>query len=576
MRVVIGIFKLMKCKLILSFVFLMLLGACRKELNKVDINDDKPTLKVEVETNISGLIKDDRSKPVPFATIIVNDKSTQTDINGYFEIRDVYINEEIDFLTIKKPGYFDQVQSICPVRGDHHFLTVSIEEKLFTHSSDANVDFTFIYSDLYEVFIPKNSLVNEAGDIYSGKYKVAPIKIVGEEKNSQFFTSDHVQKLLEIAAVCGIEITESQSNKPLFLNQKISFKYNIKNTPNHSLEVFNYSDTSERVKSLTNVNIENGKLKFESQTLGKLIVANAVAYKEAKGTILADGKKFPFCSFQTSNNSQISLQSRGTLNGQFRVYMPLDGSNVFQFLNTCQQTVYEKELHVGGDDFVYLYEINSRIATLNFISGNIKNCNGDPLNNGYIKVLEDNELNTIFPLNQNGSFEFIISACPRTNQMIQAFDRNNNEQGEVQNITNTHFQNVLLKSCKENNLGFTRYKLENIDLKYNTCQVRKISAPSTLNEIYIFEYGLNGQLTEKVILEKNYDSTHGFVWRISQSSLINDQYQFREFVSDPELFEFTENGKVFIECNIPKLRIENTKTFAKFEAELVYYKALKK
>ena len=37
-----------------------------------------------------------------------------------------------------------------------------------------------------------------------------------------------------------------------------------------------------------------------------------------------------------------------------------------------------------------------------------------------------------------------------------------------------------------------------------------------------------------------------------------------------------ENVKVFIECNIPKLRVENTKTSSKFEADLVYYKALKK
>jgi hypothetical protein len=108
----------MKCKLILSFVFLMLLGACRKELNQVDIHDDKPTPKVEVETNISGLIKDDRSKPVPFATIIVNDKSTQTDINGYFEIRDVYVNEEIDYMTIKETWLLSiKLQSICPIRG---------------------------------------------------------------------------------------------------------------------------------------------------------------------------------------------------------------------------------------------------------------------------------------------------------------------------------------------------------------------------------------------------------------------------------------------------------------------------
>lgn len=566
----------MKFNFILSFVFMMLFAACRKELDQVDIHEDKPTSKVEVETNVSGVIKDERSQIIPFATIILNDRSTQSDINGYFEIRDVYVNEEIDYMTIKKPGYFDQVESICPILADLHFIDISIEEKLYTHSSDADEDFTFIYSDLYEVFIPKNSLVNEAGAIYTGKYKVAPIKAVEGKTNAQFFTADRDQKLLDIAAICGIEITESQSNKPLFLNQKIAFRYNLKNIPNHSLQVYNYTDTSKRVQSLTNVSIESGKLKFETQSLGKLILANAVAYKEADGKILADGKIFPFCSFQTSNNSQIAFHSRGTLNGEFRIYIPLEGSNSFHFINTCQQSVLNHELHFVSNDVKYLYEIKSSDASLNFISGNVNDCNSEPLTHGYLKLLDNNSINTIFPIDQQGNFSLVVASCSGSTPMVQAFDITSNEQGEIQSIANGQSQNVLLKSCKGDYLGFTRYKMENLDLKYNTCQVRKISATSTLNEIYIFEYGLNGKLTEKVILEKNYDSTQGFVWRISQSSLINDQYQFREFVSDPEIFEFTENGKVFIECNIPKLRVENTKTSSKFEADLVYYKALKK
>ena len=124
---------------------MMLFAACRKELDQVDIHEDKPTSKVEVETNVSGVIKDERSQIIPSATIILNDRSTQSDINGYFEIRDVYVNEEIDYMTIKKPGYFDQVESICPLLADLHFIDISIEEKLYTHSSDADEDFTFFY-----------------------------------------------------------------------------------------------------------------------------------------------------------------------------------------------------------------------------------------------------------------------------------------------------------------------------------------------------------------------------------------------------------------------------------------------
>ena len=47
---------------------MMLFAACRKELDQVDIHEDKPTSKVEVETNVSGVIKDERSQIIPFAT----------------------------------------------------------------------------------------------------------------------------------------------------------------------------------------------------------------------------------------------------------------------------------------------------------------------------------------------------------------------------------------------------------------------------------------------------------------------------------------------------------------------------
>lgn len=80
--------------------------------------------------------------------------------------------------------------------------------------------------------------------------------------------------------------------------------------------------------------------------------------------------------------------------------------------------------------------------------------------------------------------------------------------------------------------------------------------------------------TEKLILERLNNPTTGNYWRLTSSSFISATYQLKEIIDDPEIFFFELGGVQMLECNLPKVIIEDQSSMKKYTTDLVFFRAI--
>jgi len=567
-----------------SIVFLACLVSflsCHKNDENIVIIIDKPTPPVKlIETNIMGLVMDPKGNPIPNAQVTLDKMTTQTDMNGFYQFKNVYINDLQEYIFIKKENYFDGRQTVDGFPGDLSFRRTVLEEKIFTNSFQSSQDAIFIYNNLYEIEIPANALITQSGKIFSGKYKIAPQhkdpSLFPEHQSAYFAKDSHSHtKLLTTRFHLGIEAWSTENDELLSFAKPIKIKYTTPlASPDPDLKLYQFDPKTKIWTESVPMEYTNGKYQFQTTRVNQLCIGKTDEYAICTGYLSQEnGKKLKFTPVQNLNHNTLSFKSRSTYSGRYKIYFAKNTSNTFCLNNECNEISYQRELPSGSSDFVNDIALENNLLSLNEISGSIIQCDGSTDIRGYIVTTNKLKNPLAFPILSSGKFESQIIACNTDGNEIKVVDtENNNIRSYETNISMK--ENIQINLCEDKVSSLARFSFNMIDTSYTSCRVRKITSQNSANVIYIFEYGNKGQFTEKLILEKIRNQQNTFDWRMTHSSFINNSYKLKELIQEPDIFIFNENAVNMMECYLPKVIVENDQTKERFISDVVFFRAV--
>ena len=121
----------MKNHIIQFLVFSFLILSCRNDeysFNSGEITPIEASI-VFVETNLSGLIKDANGQLLSDVEVVVNDKVTVTDQNGFFTFKNIVLSKNGTLVKVEKEGFFHTNKFANGWPGENSYLEVKLIEK---------------------------------------------------------------------------------------------------------------------------------------------------------------------------------------------------------------------------------------------------------------------------------------------------------------------------------------------------------------------------------------------------------------------------------------------------------------
>ncbi len=569
-------------KNILLMGLLILLGiSCRKTYEDISIINNPDPPKVEIETNIIGLVQDQYGQAVLNAKVSIGNTITLTDKNGYFRFQKVYISKDQDFLKIESPNYFVSYQSIEGLPGDLSFTRCILEERIFTNKFSSDADAIYTYNHLYEVYIPADALMKSDGSLFHGTYKVAPKykdSSITRELQSGVITLDekNSKKLLHIQHHLGIEVRSIETGEPLYFSKSIQVKYNI-NTSHLSPLVQSYSFNTKESKWKYNgqVTLEPNQLSIITNNPEQIAIGVSYSYTTCEGmAIFNKNNGMSFSRIANSLNGQSIHNTRIQYSGKFKLFVVQDKYQEMIFQDECQGVNSVFPVNVNQLPIVKDLIVDNPLNFAIELSGKAIYCDGSPITEGYILAKNKANQSIVFPITSQGNFNSLFFSCNKLDMLYTATDLVNDRTSEIITTSSVNNSNSTFRICENKVSSIARFSFNHIDTSYSICRVRKISNPNSPNVIFIFEYGSNGIFTEKLILERLNNPTTGNYWRLTSSSFISATYQLKEIIDDPEIFFFELGGVQMLECNLPKVIIEDQSSMKKYTTDLVFFRAI--
>jgi len=171
----------MKKLSLFSLFFLLILTACRKDVDEVTVVEDTPTPQViegwqprieNINGSLRGQVIDENDAVVTDATIRLGNLSTTTDEYGYFSFSDVTMNSKGAYVTVEKSGYFPGSRRFFPQADAVSRVKIELIDQSFDQSFEAAAGATITF-DGVAVEFPANAIRTASGEAYTGTVNIA-------------------------------------------------------------------------------------------------------------------------------------------------------------------------------------------------------------------------------------------------------------------------------------------------------------------------------------------------------------------------------------------------------------------
>ena len=156
------------------FLFLTLaVTSCRPDIETFTPNTvTPPNLGRMVNVDLGGEILNEAGQPVKDALIAFGNKTTITDENGVFLVRNATVSENRAYVTATKSGYFHGSRTMIVQEGKTHYAHIRLLENVSIHSFDSRESGTVQFDNVMLSF-PSNSVMLKDGGAYEGEVNVA-------------------------------------------------------------------------------------------------------------------------------------------------------------------------------------------------------------------------------------------------------------------------------------------------------------------------------------------------------------------------------------------------------------------
>lgn len=458
--------------ILLPLSVILLCSSCKKNFSDEKYNevpeDYKPDLGIRINSSIAGFVVDENNLPVGAAEVTSGGKTTSTDEFGYFSISNVSLSKTAATVTITRNGYYTNYRTFTPVANKESFVRLKLLTKTETGAVNGSTGGTVTAADGSKVTLPANGFITTNDSAaYNGQVHVSLRSInpssademqlafpgdgrgIDEEGNLRLLRS-HAAVVVELTAENGAHVQIAAGKRATV---QIPIAASLVATSPATIDLWSFDETTGLWKQEGTANKN-----------GNIYVADVAHFSFWEG---ADPSAVVTFSAQLLNedlqplaNVPVIINVAGQpinagygrfgytdANGIVYGSVPANASLVLNIGVPCATTSYAHNFTTGNSSIdlgTLTGNLGQSVVTL---TGNVINCSGTPVTNGYVQTFNGSFYNRINIV--NGSFTFTGLACSNSVISYIAVDQTTHQQNTPQTKTLVPGNNTLgtIEAC---------------------------------------------------------------------------------------------------------------------------------
>ena len=459
--------------LTLLLLIIFFLGSCAKD----EIIEESPRIVLPesseiVETSLYGLVIDEAGQPVQDATVSylsgTTPGQTTTDENGNFSFLNITNKGPAAFVSVRTPGKFEAFRKFSVVTNRFNYTEIKVLERKVIGTINSSTGGTLVHTQGASIRIGANTVIDGNSNPYNGDIHVAMAwidpsagdlsqRMVGDLSG---IDEEGNYRSLSSYGMLQVELMDGSGNLLNLGDDQIAeLKFPIPDEmlsqASSEIPLWSYEEVigtwiQEGIAILQGQFYVGNVSHFSSWNVDHLDdpieIKGQVKWNVGEGSVGGSYFQIYVCSDDIGRKGGWLCDD-----GSFRFYnFPKDEAFKLKVLDRCGSEIFKESYGPFSEDKnlgVIEVVTNEQIVK---VSGNAVNCNGDPVTNGQLSVIQ-NEKVFEFPIDESGRFEFSMDFCDGSKAVLQVVDLDERlvKEVEVNPGTSVLIELNDLKICEE-------------------------------------------------------------------------------------------------------------------------------
>jgi len=418
------------------FCFVLLFASSCRQDEVIGVEMEENILEDEFFVDVSGTVVDLDGNPVENAQLEMNGALTSSDENGLFFIKNNKATNLGKFIKATKSGYFSAGKNVFANSNGDYKVQITLIPLENDRNFDASQGISYQLEDGSNLSIPPNG-VGVNGQAYNGLVTIYATHLNPTEDITAYAmpgdltainaTDDLV--VLRSFGMMGVEMYTSSGEYLDLLegsNAVLEFPLDpmLQSLAPDEIDLWHFDETKGKW-------IEEG----DAQRVGDVYVANVTHFSWWNCDVPTDFREVCFEFVDrlgddlNINNLYIELIQDGFiiasdyLNDQSGFCRPVPANEIFTLtiFSSCGDLLQETEIGpytelINIEQIQLLPDESVRVVT---VEGLLTKCEGDPVTNGYVRVIENGIIN-FSEVDSDGMYSYQFYTC----EEVEAFDLN--------------------------------------------------------------------------------------------------------------------------------------------------------
>jgi len=420
---------------LLLFILVLILSttACIKESIITDVSTIVNEPQQLIKATLYGRVIDENDLPITGATITYKSgeqwQTLTTDNEGYFLWRDVQNKGKSAYLSVEHPGMFGAFRRMSLLENRFNYTEIKMNPKNIIGQINANDGGTLSHSSSAQITLPAQGIVQENGNLYEGNVAVAmawidpsaidlPQRMVGDLSG---IDEDGIKRSLSTFGMLQVELLDDNGNELNIAEGNTAtlvfpVPSAMQNAAPQTIPLWSYNEEQGTWIQEGEAYYDNGEY---TGTVTHFSSWNVDFFNDP--IEITGAVKWSTMGDSLVNTGYLMLYVCSDVIGQKGGWLTNDGT--FLFYNFPKNEVFDLKIVDRCGETIYQesygpYTENTDLGTITvtpdtnygLASGNAIDCDGNAISDGYVVVSYEN-LNQLFPLNSDGSFNFTTILC---------------------------------------------------------------------------------------------------------------------------------------------------------------------
>lgn len=416
----------------LAIVFLItVVISCNKTDSLKDGNsipDQFPDYVTKINSTVSGFVTNENNEPVMGADVKCGNETVFTDRYGYFEFNNIQVVKEAATVTVSYPGYFKCVKTYRAIQNKKNFLRIKLMLRKTIGSINASDGGIAVSLQGLQVTLPSNAVKNASTDVlYPGVvtvvaawidptstelHKIMPGDLRGINTSGvvKGLTS-YGMAAIELIGASG-EMLQIADGKKATLSFPLPASAEASAPANIPLWYFDevsgfWKEEGSAMKVGSSYSAEVSHFTFWNCDIPASFINLQASILSASGNPLSN----VLVKLTDLSNTLSSAYSYTSAEGFVSGRVPINTTIKFEVLLEDQNCMpfFIQEISTSNGDIDLGNIVLPADQNIAEVKGIVKDCNNNPVQNGYILVKYGNGYSKKF-LN-SGAYDFTTPIC---------------------------------------------------------------------------------------------------------------------------------------------------------------------